>query len=103
MTGTLGDDLLARVRDRLADETGELTADLLALQSAADNGETIGYRYYHATSPTLAWAGTALVDYSRQDTGNVAAEFFNVTLTGQGDRARIPSPGAFWDGGGWRA
>ncbi|WP_349536226.1 TadA family conjugal transfer-associated ATPase [Rhodococcus rhodochrous] len=42
MTGTLGDDLLARVRDRLADETGELTPARVAAALRAESGGVLG-------------------------------------------------------------
>lgn len=78
------------------DLTGEFQAELLALIEAADStGEAniIGYRYYHATSPSLAYEGTAAVAWSRQNTANDDPEFFSFTLTGQGDRAKITNPG----------
>ena len=42
MTGNLGDDLLARVRDRLADETGELTPARVAAALRAESGGVLG-------------------------------------------------------------
>ena len=42
MTGTLVDDLLARVRDRLADETGELTPARVAAALRAESGGVLG-------------------------------------------------------------
>ncbi|AHD22479.1 TadA family conjugal transfer-associated ATPase [Rhodococcus pyridinivorans] len=42
MTGTLGDDLLSRVRDRLADETGELTPTRVAAALRAESGGVLG-------------------------------------------------------------
>ncbi|QOH54904.1 TadA family conjugal transfer-associated ATPase [Rhodococcus rhodochrous] len=42
MTGILGDDLLSRVRDRLADETGELTPARVAAALRAESGGVLG-------------------------------------------------------------
>lgn len=79
--------LAARVKGVLVD--GDFGPELLMLIDAAESGGTIGYRYFHARSSSLAWAGTALVSWSRANTGNAEAEFFSVELVGQGDRKRI--------------
>ena len=42
MTGILGDDLLSRVRDRLADERGELTPARVAAALRAESGGVLG-------------------------------------------------------------
>ncbi|MCR8694430.1 TadA family conjugal transfer-associated ATPase [Rhodococcus pyridinivorans] len=42
MTGILGDDLLSRVRDRLADEMGELTPARVAAALRAESGGVLG-------------------------------------------------------------
>lgn len=77
------------------DETGEFQDELLVLFAAADAigaANVIGYRYGHATSPSLAWKGTAAVEWSRGNTGNDDPELFAFTLTGQGDRQSITNP-----------
>jgi len=79
----------------IRDDTGEFQAADIALIEAADaigEDNVVGYRYYHATSPSLAYEGTAAVQWNRQNTGNDDPEFFAFTLTGQGDRARITNP-----------
>lgn len=78
------------------DETGEFQAELIALIEAADavgGDNVLGYRYYHATSPSLAYEGTASVNWSRANTGNDDLEFFSFDLAGQGDRKKITNPG----------
>jgi len=77
------------------DANGELQPYLIALIKAADatgSDNIIGHRYYHATSEILAYEGTAGVEWVRQNTGNADLEFFSFTLTGKGDRKRIPNP-----------
>ena len=78
------------------DTTGEFQPELLILFAAADAkgaANIVGYRYYHASSPSLAWKGTAAVNWTRDNTGNDDLEMFALTLTGQGDRIKIANPG----------
>lgn len=77
------------------DTTGEFQPELLILLEAGDAkgaANVIAYRYYHATSATLAYQGTANVEWTRQNTGNTDTEFFSFTLTGRGDRTKITNP-----------
>ncbi|MGI6878837.1 phage tail tube protein [Microbacterium sp. gxy059] len=91
-----GEDFTMQVQVKgVKDETGEFQPELVALIEAADgiaSDNIIGYRYYHATSKALAYAGTAAVNWSRVNTGNDGIEFFQFDLTGQGDRRKIPNP-----------
>lgn len=92
-----GEDFALQVQVKgVRDSSGEFQPELVALIDAADSigaDNVIGYRYYHATSPSLAYQGTAAVEWSRVNTGNDDLEFFQFTLTGQGDRAKITNPG----------
>lgn len=92
-----GDDFTIQVQVKgVRDNTGEFQPELVALINAADStgaDNLIAYRYYHATSPTLAYQGTAAVQWTRANTGNDDLEFFSFTLTGQGDRVKITNPG----------
>lgn len=77
------------------DATGEFQAELLLLLSTAEakgKANNIAYRYYHATSAALASGGTAAVQWSRANNGMDDLEWFDFTLTGQGDRAPITRP-----------
>jgi hypothetical protein len=79
----------------IKDGTGEFQPELVAFIEAGDaTGEdnVIPYRYYHATSGVLAYQGTASVKWSRVNTGNDDLELFQIELTGQGDRKKIPNP-----------
>jgi len=78
------------------DTEGEFQPELLILFAAADSkgaANIIHYRYYHATSASLAYQGTASVQWARDNTGNDDLEMFGMTLTGQGDRVKITNPG----------
>lgn len=92
-----GEDFALQVQVKgVKDVSGEFQPELLLLINAADSvgaDNVIGYRYYHATSPSLAYQGTAAVNWSRVNTGNDDLEFFQFELTGQGDRVKIPNPG----------
>lgn len=77
------------------DTTGEFQPELVLLIEAADAkgvGNIVAYRYYHATSPSLAYQGTAAVSWTRGNNGNDDIEFFAVSLSGQGDRTKITNP-----------
>jgi len=91
-----GEDFTLSVQVKgVKDVTGEFQPELLILIEAADSigdENVIGFRYYHATSPSLAYQGTAAVNWSRANTGNDDIEFFQFELTGQGDRVKIPNP-----------
>lgn len=80
----------------IKDAQGEFQPALLALITAGDGigaANVIGYRYYHHTSPTLAYKGTAGVTWNRVNNGNDDIEWFDITLTGKGDRAKFsPNP-----------
>jgi hypothetical protein len=79
----------------IRDSTGEFQAALVLLLAAAEadgDANNVAYRYYHATSPSLAWLGTAGVEWTRANTGPDDDEWFDFTLTGQGDRAKITNP-----------
>lgn len=92
-----GEDFTLQVQVKgVRGSNGEFQSELLVLIEAADSigaDNVIGYRYYHATSPSLAYQGTAAVNWSRVNTGNDDIEFFQFELTGQGDRAKITNPG----------
>jgi hypothetical protein len=92
-----GDDFTLAVSVKgVKDTTGEFQPELLILFAAADAvgaANILLYRYYHATSPSLAWSGSAAVQWSRDNTGNDDLEMFGFTLTGQGDRKKITNPG----------
>lgn len=91
-----GEDFTMSVQVKgVRDASGEFQPELIALIEAADaigGSNIIGYRYYHATSGVLAYAGTAAVNWSRVNTGNDDLEFFQFELTGQGDRHKISNP-----------
>lgn len=87
-----GEDVTVSALVRGTLDAGEFGAELLALIEAADARRPIGYRYYHSSSRSLAWGGTALVSWSRANVSNTEAEFFRIELVGQGDRVRIASP-----------
>lgn len=91
-----GEDFTLQVQVKgVKDASGEFQPELVVLIEAADaigDDNVIGYRYYHATSPSLAYQGTAAVTWTRANTGNDDIEFFSFTLTGQGDRAKITNP-----------
>lgn len=77
------------------DSTGEFQPELLMLLSAAEStgkANNLAFRYYHATSAALASMGTAAVQWSRANTGSDDLEWFDFTLTGQGDRQPITRP-----------
>jgi hypothetical protein len=77
------------------DSTGEFQPELIALIEHADakgDANTVGYRYYHATSAVLAYQGTAAVDWTRTNTDNASIEMFSFVLTGQGSREKIANP-----------
>lgn len=79
----------------IRDDTGEFQPALVALLAAAEadgDDNNVAYRYYHATSPSLAWEGTAGVNWTRANTGVDDDEWFDFTLTGQGDRVKITNP-----------
>lgn len=92
-----GEDWTMQVQVKgVKDLAGEFQDELLILINAADaigQSNVIGYRYYHATSPSLAYQGTAGVEWTRANTDNDSIEFFSFTLTGKGDRAKITNPG----------
>lgn len=77
------------------DLTGEFQPELLVLLAATDPDADgiIRYRYYHATSPSLAYQGTAVVEASRANTDNNSNEMFSFNMTGRGDREKITNPG----------
>lgn len=91
-----GEDFTLSVQVKgVKDASGEFQPELLVLINAADaigDDNVIGVRYYHATSPTLAYQLTAAVNWSRVNTGNDDLEFFQFELTSQGDRVRITNP-----------
>ena len=93
-----GEDFSLQVQVKgVKDVTGEFQPELLILINAADaigDANVIGFRYYHASSPSLAYQGTAAVNWSRVNTGNDDIEFFQFELTGQGDRVKISNPAA---------
>lgn len=77
------------------DSSGEFQAALVALLTAAEadgDANNLAYRYYHATSPSLAFMGTAGVEWTRANTGPDDDEWFDFALTGQGDRVKITNP-----------
>lgn len=80
----------------IKDTTGEFQPALLALITAGDAvgaANVIGYRYYHYTSPSLAYKGTASVAWARVNNDNDSVEWFEITLTGNGDRTKLsPNP-----------
>ncbi|WP_349862673.1 phage tail tube protein [Leifsonia sp. WHRI 6310E] len=92
-----GEDWTMQVQVKgVRDNAGEFQEELLILIAAADaigGSNVIGYRYYHATSPSLAYEGTAGVEWTRANTDNDSIEFFQFTLTGKGDRQKIANPG----------
>lgn len=91
-----GEDWTMQVQVKgVKDNSGEFQPELLILIEAADSkgaDNVIGYRYYHATSPSLAYQGTAGVEWTRANTDNDSIEFFSFTLTGKGDRSKIVNP-----------
>ena len=93
-----GEDFTLSVQVKgVRDDSGEFQDELIILIEAADaigDDNVIGFRYYHATSGSLAYQGTAAVNWSRVNTGNDDLEFFQFELTGQGDRVKITNPAA---------
>lgn len=80
----------------IRDNTGEFQPELVLLIEAADadgDDNNVAYRYYHATSGVLAYAGTAGVNWTRANSGPDDDEWFDFTFTGQGDRVKITNPG----------
>lgn len=91
-----GEDFTLSVQVKgVKDLTGEFQPELLILLAATDpdSDGIIRYRYYHATSPSLAYEGTAVVEASRANTDNNSTEFFSFSMTGRGDRTKITNPG----------
>jgi hypothetical protein len=92
----IGEDFTLAVQVKgVKDLTGEFQPELLILLAATDpdSDGLIRYRYYHATSPSLAYQGTAVVEASRANTDNNSTEFFSFNMTGKGDRTKITNPG----------
>lgn len=85
-----GEDVTVSVSVKgVKDADGEFQPELLLLVAAADSmgvANNVAYRYRHATSAAFTFRGTASVGYTRANTGVDDPEWFDFTLTGQGDR-----------------
>lgn len=87
-----GEDFSLAFRARVSHEDRALSPPLSLLVSAADTGAGVEYRYWNTAVAALCYQGTAMVTWSRSDTGNTGIEFFDITLAGLDDRAPARSP-----------